>query len=135
MKRFLNKKCKSRRAAAAVEMAIIAPILLTMLFGIVEYGWISTVRQALVTATREAARTAALPGSTTSEIEERVQEYLDPLGLEGYEIETTRSTPDVPTETVRVTIPYGEVTLVGGYFGSTDWTLGAVSSMRKEGLD
>ena len=133
MKRF--SKNRRKRAAAAVEMAIVAPILLTMLFGIVEYGWVSTVRQALVTATREAARTAALPGSTNSEVEERVEEYLNPLGLEGYEIELTRSSLDDPTETVRVTIPYGEVTLVGAYFGSTDWTLGSVASMRKEGLD
>ena len=127
---------KRRMAVAAVEMAIVTPILLTMLFGIIEYGWVFTVRQALVTASREAARTAALPGSTVEDVEARIAEYMDPLALTTHESEVTCDDNDNPTGTVRVSIPYSDITLVGCYFGDTpDGNLYAVCSMRKEGVD
>ena len=124
-----------RWAAATVEMAVVTPILLTMLFGIIEYGWVFSVKQALVTAAREGARTAALPGSTDEEVEQRVANFLNPLGLTTYNVELERATIDDPTETVHVTIPYADVTLIGSFFGSTDYDLGARCSMRKEGID
>jgi Flp pilus assembly protein TadG len=126
---------RSRWAAAAVEMAIVTPILLTMLFGIIEYGWVFTVRQALVTAAREGARTAALPGSTEDEVRDRIAQYLTPLGLTTYAVALTHPQPDNPTEVVQITLPYSDVTLLGSYFGSTDFNLGATCSMRKEGVD
>jgi Flp pilus assembly protein TadG len=116
-------------------MAIVTPLLLTLLLGIIEYGYIFTVKQTLVHAAREGARTAALPGSTDTEIQQRIASYMQPVGLIGYSVELTRATADDPTETVHVSIPYADVTLVGGYFGSTDYDLGATCSMRKEGMD
>lgn len=129
-----RKGKKSRWAAATVELAVVTPLLLTMLFGIIEYGWVFSVKQALVTAAREGARTAALPGSTEEDVQERVAGYLSPMGLSTYNLELTRSTPQDPTETVHVTIPYADVTLIGSFFGSTDYDLGATCSMRKEAL-
>ncbi len=128
-----GKKC--RRAAATVEMAVVTPLLLTMLFGIIEYGWIFSVRQALVTAAREGARTAALPGSTEADIRARIGEFLRPYGMTTYNVEMTHSTQADPVETVHITIPYSDVTLIGSFFGSTNYDLGARCSMRKEGVD
>ena len=128
------KAKKHRWAAATVEMAVVTPLLLTMLFGIIEYGWVFSVKQALVTAAREGARTAALPGSTDDDIHERIAAFLGPLGMTTYDVELTHSTPEDPTETVHVTIPYADVTLIGSFFGSTDYDLGATCSMRKEAL-
>lgn len=121
--------------AATVEMAVVMPLLLTMLFGIIEYGWVFSVKQALTTAAREGARTAALPGSTEEEVGERVASFLCPFGMTTYNLELTRATPGDPTETVHLTIPYADVTLIGSFFGSTDYDLGAMCSMRKEGVD
>lgn len=134
---MINKLGKKRRwAGATVEMAVVTPLLLTMLFGIIEYGWAFTVRQALVTAAREGARTAALPGSTDTDIQNRVSQYLQPLGLHTYHVQLTHAQPPTTTaEVVHITIPYGDVTLLGSYFGSTNYNLGATCSMRKEGLD
>ncbi|MGE0481492.1 MAG: TadE/TadG family type IV pilus assembly protein [Phycisphaerae bacterium] len=125
----------SRRGAAAVEMAVVTPLLLTMVFGIIEYGWVFTIRQSLTNAAREGARIASLPGSTDTEIQTRVAQYLQPLGLTTYTANLTRATVENPIETVHVTIPYSDVTLIGAYFGSTNYNLGATCSMRKEGLD
>lgn len=133
MRRIAGKK--HRRGAAAVEMALVTPFLLTMLFGIIEYGWIFTVRQALTNAAREGARTAVLQGSTDEDIEDRVDTYLSPYGITSHTITMIHSTDEDPIETVRVQVPYADVTLIGEYFGSTSSTLGAVVSMRKEGVD
>ena len=133
---MIRQKGKRRRwAGATVEMAVVTPLLLAMLFGIIEYGWVFTVRQALTTAAREGARAAALPGSTEEDIQNRVAEFLGPLGLTTYNVAITHATPEDPTETVHLTIPYADFTLVGSFFGSTDYDLGATCSMRKEGMD
>jgi hypothetical protein len=116
-------------------MAVVTPLLLVLLFGIIEYGWVFSVRQALVTAAREGARTAALPGSTDEEIHAKIGDFLSPLGLTTYNVELTHATPGDPTEVVHLTIPYADVTLIGSFFGSTDYDLGARCSMRKEGID
>lgn len=127
---------KLARASAVVEMAVVMPLLLSMVFGIIEYGWMMTVRQAMNSAAREGARTASLPGATDEDIQQRVGEVLNPLGLTAKAtIDLTHSTDDNPVESVSIEIPYGSVTLVGCYFGSTDKTLRASCSMRKEGID
>jgi Flp pilus assembly protein TadG len=132
---LLAKKRRNRRwAAAAVELAVVTPFLLMMLFGIVEFGWIFTVRQGLVTAAREGARTAALPGATETDVANRVAEFLTALGVTGYTYSLT-SDPVTETETVTVNVPYSQVTLVGGWFDLSDFNLGATCSMRKEGVD
>ena len=133
---MIHKKGKKRCwAGATVEMAVVTPLLLTMLFGIIEYGWVFSVKQALVTAAREGARVASLPGSTDEDIENRVATFMTPLGMTTYNLEMTRSTPQNPTEIVHLTIPYADVTLIGSFFGSTDYDLGAECSMRKEAVD
>lgn len=86
-------------------------------------------------AKRDGARMAALPGSTDDEIEQRVAEFLTPLGLTAYNLEMTHSSPADPTEAVEVRIPYSDVTLLGSFFGSTDYDLTARCSMRKEAMD
>jgi Flp pilus assembly protein TadG len=127
-------RARRRRAAVAVEMAVVLPLLLMILFGVIEFGWAFTVRQAVVSAAREGARVASLPGSTETEINTRVAGFMHPLGLTTYNTTITRATSANPTEVVRVAIPYRDVTLVGGFFGSTAGNISATCSMRKEGL-
>ena len=128
------KRSVWRRGVATVEMAVVTPLLLTMLLGIIEYGWVLSVQQALIHAARDGTRVAALPGSTDTDITNSVTHDLQPLGLSGYTVTMTHSTTADPTETVHVQIPYSKVTLVGGYFGAAPGKiLGAACSMRKEG--
>ncbi len=130
-----NPSKKRRFGVAAVEMAIVTPLLLTMLFGIIEFGHAFAVRQSLVTAAREGARLASMPGSSAAEVTQRIQEYLAPMGLTTATVELTRATPESPTEVVHVSVPFSDVSLVGGYFGSQSYDLEATCSMRKEGMD
>ena len=128
-------RSKRRRAVAAVELAIVTPVLLTMLFGIIEFGWVFTVRQALVTAAREGARIASLPGSTVADVQSGIGEYTQPLGLSAATTQVGCDESGTPSGTVTVSIPYATVTLVGSYFGSTCGTLSATCSMKKEAVN
>ncbi len=126
---------KHRRAAAAVEMAVVTPILLSMLFGIIEFGWLFTVRHTMVNAAREGARLGAIEGVTVEEIQARVLEQLAPLGIDDLAtIDVTEATPDDPYVTVTVSIPQADVSLLNNFFHLTQGTLVGEASMRKEGL-
>jgi Flp pilus assembly protein TadG len=48
------------RGAAAVEFALVVPLLLLVLFGIISYGFMLSVRQSLAQAAGEGARAAAV---------------------------------------------------------------------------
>jgi len=122
-----------RRAAAAVEMAVVSPILFTLLLGIMEYGRRFMVYQTLVQAAREGCRTAVLQGSTEDDIRNRVSAYMRAAGLPNYVITITRATAADPTETVRVTVNKADVSLFGSFFGDPGGTMGSTCSMRKEG--
>ncbi len=81
-------RLKTEKGAAVVEFAVVLPLLIVMVAGIVEFGLLYFNKQILVTATREGARLGIDPDATDSEIRERVkkvcrEEYDEglPLGL------------------------------------------------------
>ena len=59
------------RGSVSVEMAIIAPILITLLFGTVEMGMIMKDVLSLNSAAREGARSASI-GDTNTDIDNRI---------------------------------------------------------------
>jgi len=125
------------RGAAVVELAVVLPLLLTIVFGIIEFGWIFMVRETLTNASREGCRVAVLQGSTDQNINNQVAASMAGAGLTGYTVGITHSTPGNPTEMVVVKIPYAKVSLLKGYFfgGSTNFNLTATTVMRKEGTN
>ena len=125
------------KGAAVVELAVVLPLLLTLVFGIIEFGWIFMVRETLVNASREGCRVAVLQGSIQQDVTDQVNASMAGAGLSNYTVQITSSTPSDPTETVKVLIPYADVSLLAGYFfgGSTDFNLSATTVMRKEGAN
>ncbi len=127
---------KRRVGAAVVEFAVVLPLLLTILFGIIEYGWIFMIRQTLQTAAREGVRVAVLPTTVNpyTNVLTRVGEVMAPVGVSTYGVTMTHATVADPVETVVVSVPYADVSLMGGFFGAKTYDLAGTSSMRKEGL-
>jgi len=125
-----------RRAAAVVEFAVVLPLLLTVLFGIIEYGWVFMVRQTLQTAAREGCRLAVLQTSVApyTNVLQRVSEVMAPTGLSTYAVSMSHATAGNPVETITITIPYNDVSLMGGFFGTHNYDLGGTCTMRKEGM-
>ena len=122
-----------RRAAAVVEFAVISPVLVALLFGMIEFGWRLMVKQTMVQASQVGARTAILPGSTDAEIRTNMMQYLVAAGLasnfSSSGITITHGTAADPAETVTLSVPVANISLVG-FFG-TGGTMTAGSVMYK----
>jgi len=70
----------NQRGASAVEMAIILPLLLTVVFAIIDYSRFFFIRSTVTAAVADATRLAVLPGTTDAMIAAAItQALLDPL--------------------------------------------------------
>ena len=115
------------RGAGLAEFALVAPVLLMVLFGIIEFGMAFSRAQAITAAAREGGRLASLSSTTTADVTDRVDATLGAMsfdspptvavspttgcaGREGESITVVVSAPH------RITIPFAldrEVTLSG----------------------
>ncbi len=125
-----------KRGAAAIEFAIVLPIMLLMLFGIVEFGRIFTIRLSAQEAAREACRIAVLqstqdPQDAEGPVVARITAIMNSAGVP-FSYVITPDTPANPQVTIRVTVPYNEVSLTGMLDLAIDDIVGECA-MRKEG--
>lgn len=105
----------ARRGGAVVEMAIVTPLLMMILLGTIEFGYVFMMEQSLTNAAREACRMATLPGASDADIQTRAQQALAGTGLNvtSGNVTITHATPQNPVVQVSVRVPYSEVTLLG----------------------
>jgi Flp pilus assembly protein TadG len=68
-----STKRGERRGAAAVEFAVVAPLFLLLLGGIIEFGQAFRIQHVLSTAARRGARSAIVEGATNSQVQENVR--------------------------------------------------------------
>jgi Flp pilus assembly protein TadG len=140
----LEKPCRSyrrnRRAAAAVEFALVAPLFFLLILGMIEYGRMVMVQQVITNASREGARQAVLDGATTAQIQTLVNDYLT-MGQISPASATVTVAPSPPTDagfgdpvTVTVAIPFNQVSWLPSpmYLGGK--TLSATTVMRRESV-
>lgn len=74
----------NERGAVAVEFALLLPVLLTILFGIIEFGMIMYGREVVTNASREGARAGIVQGPpklTTGQITTIAHDYLTSTGI------------------------------------------------------
>ena len=133
------KRLQNQQGAALVEFAVVLPMLLLLLFGIIEFGRVLSVSHSVNSAAREGARVASLPGSDNDSVLAAIQNDLALAGLavdsvEFDPIDISTASPDQPV-TVRVIINYESVGWVQGFIpGFSGGQLQGVVVMRKEGL-
>ncbi len=128
-----NSDCRSR-GIASLEFVIIMPVLLILLFGVMEYGWMMTKSGELVNAAREGARVGARPDATVADINTVVDTRMGDAGMTGYTTTITTATDVGDPVTVQVTVPYdGGVELIGFFLVPVPGNLQASVSMSKEG--
>lgn len=127
---------RRRRGVAIVEFAVVLPLLLTVLFGIIEYGWVFLIRQTLQTAAREGCRVAVLASSTSpyTDVITRVADVMTPTGVSTYQLQMTHATAGDPTESVVLSVPFADVSLLGAFFNHGSGDLVGSCTMRKEGM-
>jgi Flp pilus assembly protein TadG len=71
MRRITDRLRKHKNGTALVEMALVLPLLLLLVFGMIDFGLVIKDRMALIQAAREGARIAAI-GDTTANIRSTV---------------------------------------------------------------
>lgn len=124
-----------KRGAAIVEFAVVLPLLLILLFGIIEFGWVFMVRQTLTNAAREGVRVAVLQTATETDVMNRVRSVMEPIGyVEDVDWFATSSAMDDEVQWVTVTMPIDKVALTGGFILHGGYDLGGTSTMRKAGV-
>jgi Flp pilus assembly protein TadG len=143
---ILRQRLKALRddtGAEVIELALVLPILLLVLAGIVDFGFLFQRFEVVTNAAREGARVAVLPGYSQADVQARVQSYLTKSGLSGamdFHLEyTTEQLGGVAVRMAKVTVGYPNSFLVlgpfvalvrGQSFGALN--LNAVSVMRVE---
>ncbi len=68
---------RDQAGASAVEMALLLPVLLTIVFAVIDYGRFFYLRTSLTAAVADAARIATMPGATDAAVQASVAGALD----------------------------------------------------------
>jgi Flp pilus assembly protein TadG len=122
-------KHDKRRGAVLVEMAIILPVFLTVVLGIIEFGRAMMVSQLITNAAREGARDAILPDSTNADVENTIADFLETsAGIAPGDITVTITVDPAPGNddpldvlansnqrdqcTVRIEVPFNRVSYI-----------------------
>src|SRR6185295_18126289 len=82
----------NERGAVAAEFALLLPVLLTILFGTIEFGMIMYGREVVTNASREGARAGivlVIPKPTAGEIEAIATTYLTGTGIRPADVTVT----------------------------------------------
>lgn len=127
---------RRRTGAAVVELAVVLPLFVLLVFGTIEFGRMVMVQQILTNAAREGARSAVLDGSTTADVTTAVSNYLSASAVSGA---TVTVSPDPPSSapygasvTVTVSVPFSSVSWLPSPMYLGDKTLQAQCTMRRE---
>ena len=113
----------TRSGVAAVEFAVLVPLILTLLLGLWEIGRMIETQQVLTNAAREGGRQASTGQLTNTQVTNVITQYLNAAGYPTGNVVVTITTPqnDVSKAQyldkiqITVTIPYSDVqwTLLG----------------------
>jgi hypothetical protein len=77
----LYRRLACEKGAELIEFALVFPLLLLVMAGIMDFGLLFQRYQTVTNAAREGARIAVLPGYTQPDIQFRVTQYLAAEGL------------------------------------------------------
>lgn len=109
MATLVTRLRKAEHGAEVIEMVIVLPLLLLILFGIVEFGFLFQRYVFLTNAAAEGARVASLPGYTQADVQARVAAYAAASNITGVSATSLASPiagPGGPWPGSQVTVTY-----------------------------
>lgn len=134
----------ARSGAALVEFAVVFPVFILVILGIIEFGRAFMVGQMVTNAAREGARQAVLDGSSNSAVTSTVTSFLQGAGnISSSDVTVTITVSnssagnDVANAksgdlcTIRASVPFNKVSYLTPSFLSTTNLVGQ-STMRHE---
>jgi Flp pilus assembly protein TadG len=134
------KRKKNRCGAAVVEMAIVMPLFVCMIFAAIESARLGMVSQLITTAAREGCRVAVLDGNTNTQVNNEITAVFNTMGVTGYTTTitpadcTTRHASDTPDNTITVTlsVPYSQLSWLPSPYYFKTATISASATMSSE---
>ena len=132
------KRRKGERGAELIEFALVFPLLLFIILGIVDLGFLFQRMEVVTNAAREGARVGVLPGYAQADVQARVTQYIQAGGLPTAggklltptacqtTITVTSGPPPVTVQAVQVGVTYfHDYMFLGGmmsWFGGTGFS-------------
>ncbi|HET8649984.1 MAG TPA: TadE family protein [Gemmatimonadales bacterium] len=132
---------RGERGQALAEFALVLPLLLLLIAGIIEFGRAWNIQQAVTDASREGARLAVISdGASMGTVRAKVEARLTAAHIQAATIDTIDfspaaswkpSQPDGSSMTVTVRVNY-EIPFLGALMGLGPIKIGAQTVMRNE---
>lgn len=95
------------RGSAVAEFVLVLPIMMVLLFGIMEFGLVLNAQLVLDATARDAARRSAIEGGATRKVYERIEQQLMVGGIKPEEVDVYISPWTAPYgHTIRVRLTY-----------------------------
>ncbi len=120
-------------------MALIAPVFLSLVMGIIESSRLGMVAQLLTTAAREGCRVAVLNGMTQTDVQNRISAVLTGSGISVGTVTPTcpspyawDSSPGGTPITVSLTVPYVNVSWLPVPYFLNDANVTSSATMSSE---
>ena len=141
MKRLILSSRRSERGQALAEFALVLPLILFFIAGIVEFGRAWNIKQAITDAAREGARYAVVQDpdiTTTDDVKAKIEERLGLSGIppDSADIEfsgTFHVAGGETTVSVSTTHKMGLVGVLLGWAGAPSViTISTQATMRSE---
>ena len=136
---MVRKLKKNRRGAAAVEMAIVLPLLLMLTLGGIKYGWLFLKAQQITNAARHGARIGIREGATIQDAKDAIFIVMDSAGMGDIYTDQITQTDAVepgllPTLKVNVIVDCCDIDImiIPGMLPTPEKLIGTIT-MAKEG--
>ena len=145
----IGRRWRSDRGSELIELAMVTPILMLMLAGIFDFGFLFRSWEIVTNAAREGARVGVLPAyscdaATPDDIQSRVDAYMAAAGIgdpssyevnvDNIDVATTAGTFTACAVTVELTQPLPSLSVIGQIFGGNFGTVpvAAAAVMRAD---
>jgi hypothetical protein len=128
------RKINNQNGAAMVEFAIVLPLLLILVFGIIEFGVMFYDKAVITNASREGVR-AGITGLGDPEIKQIVLNYcnVNLINLDGNDaFDPNKIFISSDGSDLIVRLEYSYDLLLGSFFGFDNTTISAATVMRME---
>lgn len=146
--RIRRTENNKRRGTALVEMAMVLPVFLMVVLGIIEFGRAMMVANMVTNAAREGARLAVIDGNTNADVQSSITTFLEtainvaPADLTiSIAITAAAGNPDPMNQVgsasprdlinISVSVPYDSVSYIPGDYMAGKTLIGR-ASMRHE---
>ncbi len=133
----VRRRCvHKRRGTAIVEMAVVAPLLMLFLMGIIEIGYVLFVHNVMINAVHQGAKIGIVrDGADEEDIIDAVMSFLADAKMDGLitRVDVTPTITVVGTDTtvrVQVVLPYSKVAIFGEFL-SSERDIGSTCTMYK----